>query len=67
MSARSLSRKINSDILIATSYGMVLRLSSKQIPSLGRATQGVRLMKTDEKDKVISMAVLEEELEEIEE
>ncbi len=67
VSARSLSRKINSDILIATSYGMVLRLSSKQIPSLGRATQGVRLMKTDEKDKVISMAVLEEELEEIEE
>jgi DNA gyrase subunit A len=50
-------------VLIASSDGKVLRLSAEQIPSLGRATQGVRLMKLEDKDKVTSVALLEEDTE----
>ncbi len=61
--ARYLEKNSKSDVLIATSSGKVLRLSAKQVPTLGRATQGVRLMKMD-KDKVTSVAVIEEAVDE---
>lgn len=61
-----LSKDKDADILIATESGKVIRLSAKHIPTLGRATQGVRLIKTDSKDSVCSVAVLEEKLEELE-
>jgi DNA gyrase subunit A len=59
VAARSLDKNAENDILIASSDGKVLRLSTKQIPSLGRATQGVRLMKLEGGDKVTSVAILE--------
>jgi DNA gyrase subunit A len=59
VSARALDKKARNDILIASSDGKVLRLSTEQIPSLGRATQGVKLMKLEGQDKVTSVAVLE--------
>jgi DNA gyrase subunit A len=49
------------DLLIATSTGKVIRLSSTQIPLLGRATMGVRLIRLDDKDKVTSVAILEKD------
>lgn len=64
VAARSLDKNSTCDVLIASSDGKVLRLSAEQIPSLGRATQGVRLMKMEGNDKVTSVAILEEESEE---
>lgn len=61
VSARGIQTNTEPDILIATQTGKVLRLGSHQVPTLGRNTQGVRLMKLDEGDKVISVALMEEE------
>jgi DNA gyrase subunit A len=62
MAARALDPDIASDILVATASAKVIRLESDQIPTLGRATQGVRLIKLDESDKVTSAAVVEKEV-----
>ncbi len=62
VTARALDDTLGTtDLLIATESGKIIRLGSKQIPVLGRATQGVRLIKVDENDKVISVATLQEE------
>ncbi|MBI2414457.1 DNA gyrase subunit A [candidate division WWE3 bacterium] len=44
------------DLLIVTASGNVIRVGSEQIPSLGRDTSGVRLIRLDDKDKVASVA-----------
>ncbi len=64
VSARAVTTDNGSDILLATASGKVLRMSAKNVPVLGRATQGVRLIKLDTDDSLTSAAVLEEELEE---
>lgn len=51
----------NADVLIATASGKIIRLSNKQVPLIGRATQGVRLIKMDESDLVSSVAFLNED------
>jgi len=66
IAAQAMPKKAETDILIATLSGKVIRLSTDQIPTLGRATQGVRLIKLDSGDKVISVAFLDEEPEPIE-
>ncbi len=63
--ARALAKDDGVDALIATTSGKIIRLSVKQIPTLGRATQGVRLIKLGEKDKVASVAIMSEEEQEI--
>ena len=63
ITARELRKGVDTDILLASHGGKVLRLTSSQVPSLGRATLGVRLIKLDGSDKVSSVALLEEELE----
>jgi DNA gyrase subunit A len=65
--ARALEKNKDVDVLIATTSGKIIRLSAKQIPTLGRATQGVRLIKLNEKDKVASVAVMSKEEQEISE
>ncbi len=67
VSARAINSENGSDVLLATSSGKVLRIGSKLVPVLGRATQGVRLIKLDSGDSVTSAAVIEEELEQSEE
>ena len=62
VAARTLEKGIESDILIATTSGKIIRLSTKQVPALGRATQGVRLMKLNEGDRACSVAVMDEEI-----
>ena len=59
--AKALDKENPGDVLIASSDGKVLRLAGKTIPSLGRATQGVRLMKLEGSDTVTSVAILENE------
>jgi DNA gyrase subunit A len=44
------------ELLIITQKGIVNRLSISSVRSMGRATQGVRLMKLDQGDKVIDVA-----------
>ncbi|RJR26333.1 DNA gyrase subunit A [candidate division WWE3 bacterium] len=61
VSARGITESTDADLLVATQSGKVLRLALKQIPRLGRATQGVKLIKLDAKDKVTSVAILEKE------
>ena len=56
--AREQQKSVDSDLLIATASGKIIRLSSSQIPQLGRATIGVRLIRLDEKDKVTGVAAL---------
>lgn len=57
-----------SDLLIVTTSGQVIRLAAKSIPSLGRDTIGVKLINMSGNDKVTSVAKIEEdEIEGIEE
>ena len=44
------SKALDEDIIIISSRGQVIRLPLKSISVLGRATQGVRLMKFKEAD-----------------
>lgn len=51
----------NSNILIATQSGKIIRLEESQIPQLNRDTVGVRLIRLDESDTVTSVAFLAKE------
>lgn len=46
------------DVLTMSKKGQAMRTSLKEIPTLGRATQGVRVMKAKEGDKVASIAII---------
>ncbi len=48
-------------IIVTTQKGMVIRTNVKNIRSAGRSTQGVRIIKLQENDKVIGMARIREE------
>lgn len=48
------------DAIIATSSGKIIRLAPKEIPRIGRNTQGVHLIKLGDEDKVTSVALVEE-------
>jgi DNA gyrase subunit A len=43
------------DLIVTSQKGNVIRTSIKNISKLGRVTQGVRIMKLDDKDKVASI------------
>ncbi|MGM0379271.1 MAG: DNA gyrase subunit A [Bacillota bacterium] len=56
------------DIMIINSEGIMIRIDAKDISKIGRNTVGVKIMKTNKKDKLISIAKLNlEENEENEE
>ncbi|MFV0394759.1 MAG: DNA gyrase subunit A [Coprobacillaceae bacterium] len=57
------------DLLIITDDGIMIRLPMEQVKTAGRATQGVRLIKVNDENKVSSVEVVEKtnEEEEIEE
>ncbi len=46
------------DCMIVTDSGIVIRISSDQIPVLSRNTQGVRLIRVDEDSKVSRVAII---------
>lgn len=64
VSGRAVIDGDDADLLIATKSGMVIRVDSTQLPKLGRATLGVKLIKLKANDKVTSVAIIEEESEE---
>ncbi len=53
-----------SDVMIITEHGKVIRVHANEIREAGRSTQGVRLLKLDGDDSVAASAVLQEEDEE---
>jgi len=53
MAVRSLEEDTE-EILIISSKGQAIRVGLKDIPVIGRTTQGVRIMRTAEDDKVSS-------------
>jgi len=48
------------EVIIISSQGQTIRLGLKDIPELGRATQGVRIMRLNQNDKVVSMTLVAE-------
>ncbi|MEK9133101.1 MAG: DNA gyrase C-terminal beta-propeller domain-containing protein, partial [Patescibacteria group bacterium] len=68
--AKVFDDKANADIMMVSKHGQTIRLNLKDIPSQGRATQGVYLMRMDKGDFVASVSlftiILEEEPAEVE-
>ena len=52
------------DALMISSNGQTIRISVKEIPTLGRTTQGVRIMKLTDGDSVASVGLMQEHKEE---
>ena len=57
------------EVIMASTKGQAIRVAVKEIPTLGRATQGVRIMKMGEGDTVASIGIVlpEEESEAVSE
>ncbi|HJP81850.1 MAG TPA: DNA gyrase subunit A [Candidatus Saccharimonadales bacterium] len=55
------------EVLMISNNGQTIRMSLKDIPTLGRTTQGVRVMRLSEGDAVSSLAVMNEQPKEEEE
>jgi DNA gyrase subunit A len=53
-----------SDVMIITAQGKVIRVHANEIREAGRSTQGVRLLRLEEKDEVAAAAVIQEDGEE---
>ena len=53
-----------SDVMIITEHGKVIRVHANEIREAGRSTQGVRLLRLDAEDSIAAAAVLQEENEE---
>jgi DNA gyrase subunit A len=47
------------EVIIISSQGQTIRLGLKNIPALGRATQGVRIMRMNDGDSVVSLALVD--------
>jgi DNA gyrase subunit A len=51
----------DSDVMIITSFGKIIRVHSNEIREAGRSTQGVRLLRLEDEDKIAAAAIIEEE------
>jgi DNA gyrase subunit A len=56
---KTLSDTDEQEIIIISSHGQTIRLGMKDIPALGRATQGVRIMRLNDGDEVVSLALVD--------
>jgi DNA gyrase subunit A len=50
------------EVIIISNQGQTIRLGLKDIPALGRATQGVRIMRLNDGDSVASLALIDKEI-----
>lgn len=57
--------KGDEELLLITAAGQTIRVAAKEISKLGRATQGVRIMRMNDDDSVVSLAVVGMEPEEL--
>ena len=53
--------KGNEDVMMITDKGTIIRLKVSEVSVLGRATQGVTLMRTNDGGKVVSIEIIEPE------
>lgn len=51
----------NNDLMMITDSGTIIRMAVKEVSVLGRATQGVTLMRTNDGGKVVSIETIEQE------
>lgn len=58
---RSLPVTDDSSIIATTKQGMVVRISVDELREMGRATQGVRVVKLKDNDKVVDVVLVPEE------
>ena len=56
---KTLGEHVDQEVIIISGQGQTIRLGIKEIPALGRATQGVRIMRLNEGDEVVSLALVE--------
>ena len=47
------------EVIIISKQGITIRLGINDIPAIGRATQGVRIMRLNDGDEVVSLALVE--------
>lgn len=50
------------EVIIISQQGQTIRLGLKDIPELGRATQGVRIMRLNDGDEVVSLALVDKDM-----
>ena len=55
------------EVIIISKQGITIRLGINDIPEIGRATQGVRIMRLNDGDEVVSLALVEKTEDEDEE
>ena len=56
---KTLGETDDQEVIIISQMGQTIRLGIKDIPSLGRATQGVRIMRLNDGDQVVSLALVD--------
>lgn len=56
---KTLSDDDSQEVIIISRNGQTIRLGIKDTPALGRATQGVRIMRLNEGDEVVSLALVD--------
>jgi len=56
---KTLGDKDDQEVIIISKNGQTIRLGIKDIPALGRATQGVRIMRLNDSDEVVSLALVD--------
>ena len=61
MGVKTLSAEDTQEVIIISTQGQTIRLGMKDIPELGRATQGVRIMRLNDGDNVVSLALVDKD------
>lgn len=56
---KTLSEEDGQEVIIISQNGQTIRLGLKDIPALGRSTQGVRIMRLNDGDQVVSLALVD--------
>jgi DNA gyrase subunit A len=56
---KTLGESDDQEVIIISQQGQTIRMQIKDIPSLGRATQGVRIMRLNNGDQVVSLALVD--------
>jgi DNA gyrase subunit A len=55
---KTLASDDGEEVIMISEQGQTIRLGLKDIPTLGRATQGVRIMRLNDGDRVVSLALV---------
>jgi DNA gyrase subunit A len=56
---KTLGDNVDQEVILISRNGQTIRLGIKDVPALGRATQGVRIMRLNDGDEVVSLALVD--------